>query len=118
MELLRWFIEGVVGLLRLYFGFWMDLGSLAREAMGLNMPPIAMDFLAVLIGVGLLAGGLARALQWDRRGNRPQAITLYTGQTPDQVVRNDRIAFMRVLLVAALIVIILVLLIARTTPPP
>lgn len=118
MELLRWFFEGVVALLRLYLGFWMELGGLAREAMGLNMPAAVMDFISILIGIGVLVGPLYRVLHWNRHGNHPQAIVLHTALTPDQVVRNDRADLLRVILTAVVIGIALAFFISSISPPP
>ncbi len=86
--------------------------------MQLTMPAGLMDFIAVVIGAIFLGGGIVRLLFWNRRGNRPQAITLYTAQTPDQVVRQDISNLVGVIVKAVIVGIGIAFAISTIIPPP
>jgi hypothetical protein len=118
MELLRWFVEGLWTLLQMYFGFWTRLGDAVTEAFELSMPPQLMRVIMLIIGVGFLAGGIGRVLQWDRHGHQPQAIRLYTAQTANQVVQNDLRNLLWLLVRATAVGIALALLISSVLPAP
>jgi hypothetical protein len=118
MELLRWFVQGLWSLLQKYFALWIQLGASVREAFGLSMPAGVMEAIAVTVGVLLLGGGLVRIFNWDRKGNQPQSITLYTSQTPDQIVAQDRANFVKLVVTAVAVGLGLAVLISTITPPP
>ncbi len=111
METLRWFLEGLVGLI----GDFMDLmgravSAVARE-FDLDMTPDLASLMGIVIGALIIWGSATAILKWDRKGNRPQMIQLPTAQTPDQVVAADRrnfVALMVKVVVSALVLATLI----------
>lgn len=112
MEMLRWFLEGLIGLV----GDFMDLlgrgvGALAREY-ELDMAPDLASLLGAVLGALIIWGSVSAMLKWDRRGNRPQMIQLPTAQTPDQVVATDRHNFVMLLFKVVMFTLFLAVLIS------
>jgi hypothetical protein len=89
METLRWFVEGVVGLV-------LDFIAGAGEALVVlnadfdwGLPVELARFIGILLAIFLLLGGLTRLFLWKPRSGQPQSIVLKTTQTPRQVVAED-----------------------------
>jgi len=111
METLRWFLLGLVDLLR---DFMVLLGrgvaALARE-FELDLTPELTNLLGIALGVWIIWGSVGAMTRWNRNGNQPQRFPLTTAQTPDQVVAADRNNFVamifRVLVVALVLVVVI-----------
>lgn len=71
-----------------------------------------------VIGVVVLVAFVRAIFKWDRKGNRPQAITLYTKDTPYDILGKDLAGLAKLVLIAIGVGIVLAVLIARATPLP
>jgi hypothetical protein len=118
MEQLRWFVQGVLGLLSGYIAFCGQLGQSLAEDFELGMPTEIANLIGIAIGVLILVAFLRSIFKWGRKGNRPQAITLYTKDTPLDVVGKDLAGLVRLVIVAAAVGIVLAVLISRSMPVP
>jgi hypothetical protein len=118
MEQLRWFIQGVGNLLRGYLAFCGQLVQTLAQDFDLGMPLEIANLIGIAIGVLVLVALFRSIFKWGRKGNRPQAITLYTKDTPLDVVGKDLAGLVRLVIVAAAVGGVLAVLISRSTPLP
>ncbi len=112
MEMLRWFLEGIAGLVGDFMGLLgRGVGALARE-FELDMAPDLESLVGFVLGVLIIWGSLNAMFKWNRHGNRPQMIQLPTAQTPDQVVAADRHNFLALVFKIVLVTLVLAVLIS------
>ena len=111
METLRWFLEGLLGLLLDFIAGMGEVAVSLNSEFAWGLPAGVARFGGILIAALLLGGGIARLLLWRPRFNRAQVITLTTAQTPRQVLSQDlsNLLWVIVRLVAVLVVLWLVL---------
>lgn len=115
MEMLRWFLEGLMGLI----GDFMDLlgravGALASE-FDLDLAPDLANLMGIVLGVLIIWGSATAMLKWDRKGSQPQAFPLKTEKTPNQVVAADWNGFLSMVIRVVLFTLLLAVLISLRT---
>lgn len=89
METLRWFLEGLLGLILDFIGGMGDVVVMLSAEFDWGLPTDLARFIGILLAVFLLAGGIARLILWKPRFNKPQSIVLRTTETPAQVLSQD-----------------------------
>ncbi len=112
MEELRWFLGGLLELVRAYVLGWARAGEVVGEEFGWALPPVVAQLIGVLFGVAILVAFMNRVFKWAPKGNQPQAFPLKTAETPAQIMSKDRDGFLGLLVKIVFLGVVLALIIS------
>jgi hypothetical protein len=118
MEQLRWFVDGLVDLFNRYIQVCQRIAAAVASEFQLDMAPQIADLLGSVLGVLVLVAFFRGVFRWDRHGHQPQAIHLYTAQTPNQVVSHDIADLFRIIVLGVVVGVGLAVAVSMLIAPP